>query len=69
MANFPQIQLRKNGGTLYMRIPLDFARANNLKAGDIVMPDLSTFKIIKQEDLAALHGEPVVVEAGLEPAE
>jgi antitoxin component of MazEF toxin-antitoxin module len=69
MANFPQIQLRKNGGTLYMRIPLDFVRANNLKAGDIVMPDLSTFRILRQEAMEALCEEPEAVEAGLEPAE
>jgi hypothetical protein len=64
MANFPQIQIRQNGGTLYMRIPLDFVRANNLRPGDIVIPDLSTFKIVRQEEVEALGREPEVV--GLE---
>jgi hypothetical protein len=63
MANFPQIRLRKNGATLYMRLPLDFVRDNNLRPGDWLVPDLSTFKIIRQEDLATLHQEPVMVAA------
>jgi antitoxin component of MazEF toxin-antitoxin module len=63
MANFPRIQVRKNGGSLYLRLPPDFIRANNLKPGDMIMPDLSTFKIIRQEEAEALRWEPAVVEA------
>jgi hypothetical protein len=63
MANFPQIQLRRNGATLYMRLPPDFVRANNLKPGDILMPDLSTFKIVRQEAVEALGREPEAVPA------
>jgi len=63
MANFPQIQVRKNGGSLYLRLPPDFIRANNIKPGDIIMPDLSTFRIFRQEEAEALPWEPAVVEA------
>jgi hypothetical protein len=69
MANFPQIQIRQNGGTLYMRIPLDFVRANNLRPGDIVIPDLSTFKIVRQEEVEALGQEPEVVGLEVTPVE
>jgi hypothetical protein len=63
MANFPHIRLRQNGRSLYMRVPPEFIRANNLKAGDIIMPDLNTFKIVRQDELETLCREPEVVPA------
>jgi hypothetical protein len=44
MANFPLIPVRKNGATLYMRLPPEFVRGNNIKPGDIIMPDLRTYQ-------------------------
>jgi hypothetical protein len=49
-----------------MRLPPEFVRANNLKVGDIIVPNLSTFRILRQEAVEALCE---AVEAGLEPAE
>jgi hypothetical protein len=63
----PTLRVLTVGHSLYVRLPLDFIRANNLKAGDMITPDLSTFKIIKQEDLATLSREPEAM--GLIPAE
>ena len=63
MANFPHIRVTKVGGTLYIRIPPDFIRANNLKAGDMIMPDLSTFRIVREEAVEALCEAPGGVEA------
>jgi hypothetical protein len=46
------VALRKNGRSLYMRIPVEFVHANRLKPGDFIVFDPVKFKIIKQTDLA-----------------
>jgi hypothetical protein len=56
--------LQVGQGSLYLRLPREFIRANNLRPGDMIVPDLSTFKIIKQEDLPTLGREPEVVSVG-----
>jgi hypothetical protein len=63
------IKVGGGNGSLYLKLPREWVRANNLKAGDMIMPDMNTFKIIRQEDMEALCEEPEAVEAGLEPAE
>jgi hypothetical protein len=73
MARFIPVKITKVGASLYIKLPREFVRANNLKAGDMLMPDLSTFKVIRPEDLATLDVELGKAEAavyeGLEPAE
>jgi hypothetical protein len=49
-----------------MRIPPDFIRANNLRPGDMIMPDLNTFRIIRQEAVEALCKDSGAVEAVVE---
>jgi hypothetical protein len=60
MARYITVRVIKVGGSLYFRLPREFTRANNLKAGDMLMPDLNSFRIVRQEDVEALPGEQVV---------
>ena len=66
MARFTPIKITRVGGSLFIRLPLEFVRANNLKAGDMLMPDLDTFKVVTPEEIA--EAEAAVYE-GLVPAE
>jgi hypothetical protein len=56
-----QITLRRIGGTLYFRVPVDFVRANSLSPGDslywIPGKDTVTLRVIKREVLAELFGK------------
>ena len=63
MARFIPVKITKVGASLYIKLPREFVRANNLKPGDILMPDLSTFKIVRQEAVEALGREPECLEA------
>jgi hypothetical protein len=66
MANSTPIRITRIGkgrGSFYLKLPREWVRANNLKPGDLIMPDLDTFKIIRHEDLPALSQEPEVVPA------
>jgi hypothetical protein len=64
MARFIPVRIVKVGQSLYFRLPREFIRANNLKPGDMLMPDLDTFKIVKPEDLAVLYEGLEVAPAG-----
>jgi antitoxin component of MazEF toxin-antitoxin module len=57
-------QLRKIGGSLFLRIPANFVRANDLKTGDYLVLDLAKVGIVKQTDFAEVMKPPA-----LEPAE
>jgi hypothetical protein len=56
-----QITLRRIGGTLYFRVPVNFVRENNLSPGDslywIPGKDTVTLRVIKREVLAELFGK------------
>ena len=56
-----QIALRRIGGTLYFRVPVNFVRENNLGPGDslywIPGRDTVTLRVIKAEVLAELFGK------------
>jgi hypothetical protein len=73
MARHTPVRITKVGGSLYIRLPREFTRANNLKPGDMLMPDFDTFRVVKPEDLATLDVELGKAEAtvyeGLVPAE
>jgi hypothetical protein len=53
------IPLRKVGGSLYMRVPVELIRANELKPGDYIR--LNELTIIKAASVAGL-GEKVMIE-------
>jgi hypothetical protein len=57
------VRITKIGGTLYIRVPPEFIHANDLKPGDMLMPDFTTFKIIRQKAVDALCEEPEVIPA------
>jgi hypothetical protein len=57
MARHTPIRLIKIGKSLYFRVPVNIVRANSLKAGDMIMPDFDTFKLVTPEDLATLNEE------------
>jgi hypothetical protein len=47
-------RLRRVGGSLYFRVPADFAKTNDLKVGDFAMWEpngTATFRIVKQDVL------------------
>jgi hypothetical protein len=49
------VTVRRISRSLYFRIPVGFARVNQLKAGDVVLLDPTKgFRIIHQEDFACL---------------
>jgi antitoxin component of MazEF toxin-antitoxin module len=58
-----EFRIRKVGGSLYLRIPVSFVRANDLEPGDYLMLDLNTVGIVRQTDFVEVM-KPV-----LEPAE
>jgi hypothetical protein len=62
LATLP-VRVTKIGGTLYIRVPPEFVHANDLKPGDMIVPDLSTFKIIRQKAVDALCEEPETIRA------
>jgi hypothetical protein len=51
----------------YLRLPQEFMKANNLRAGDSLIPDFTNFKIIRAENFhqpdPEFTIEPVVVPA------
>ena len=51
--------LRRVGASLYIRIPIEFVRANNLRPHDYLLLDSSKFKILRAEDFEVLGREPV----------
>jgi hypothetical protein len=57
------VRITKMGGTLYIRVPPEFVHANNLKPGDMLVPDFSTFKIIRQKAVDAPCEEPEAITA------
>ena len=57
MARYTPVRIIRVGGSLYIKLPREFVRANNLKPGDTLMPDFSTFKVLNPEDLATLESE------------
>jgi hypothetical protein len=66
MANSAPIRITRIGkgrGSFYLKLPREWVRANNLKPGDMIMPDLSTFRIVRQEDLPTLSQEPEAIPA------
>jgi hypothetical protein len=54
------LKIKKVGGSLDVRLPREFIRANKLEPGDYVLLDFSKFKILKAEDFALLGREPVL---------
>jgi antitoxin component of MazEF toxin-antitoxin module len=60
-----QTIIRKVGASLYIRVPLDWARAHRLKPGDSLVLDLSKqVKIIRRtEEYAVIGQEPEPVAA------
>jgi hypothetical protein len=56
--------LRQVGGSLYLRIPSDYVRENQLTPGDIVLwwPG-EKIRIVKQEKLASIVGQAEELEA------
>jgi len=57
MARNTPVRVTRVGGSLYIKLPREFVRANNLKPGDMLMPDISRFKVLNPEDLATLERE------------
>jgi antitoxin component of MazEF toxin-antitoxin module len=51
-------QLRRVGGSLDIRFPATFVRANDLKVGDYVIVDMSRLKILRAEDFELLGRKP-----------
>ena len=54
------ISIRKNGGSLYLRIPPELIRAHELKPGDYIV--LKELTVIKAARVVGL-GEKVMLEA------
>jgi hypothetical protein len=54
--------IRKNGGSLYLKIPPEFARDNKLEPGDSLLWDPGKTKIIKQGDFTK-----IALQAATEP--
>jgi hypothetical protein len=54
------IPIRRVGGSLYMKVPVELVHANGLKPGDFIM--LNEVTIIKAASVASL-GEKVMLEA------
>ena len=52
------IQIRKQGGSLYLRLPADFVHDNGLKLGDWILWEPENFKLLKQS----------TIDAAIEPA-
>jgi hypothetical protein len=44
--------LRQVGGSLFLKIPRDFVRSNQLTTGDYLVLDLNKVLVIKQTDFA-----------------
>jgi hypothetical protein len=48
------IELRKVGGSLYLRVPASFIRNNGLEDGDLILFEPEKFKFIKKSAMAEL---------------
>ena len=48
------IELRKVGGSLYLRVPAGFIRTNGLTDGDLMLFEPEKFKFIKKSAMAEL---------------
>jgi antitoxin component of MazEF toxin-antitoxin module len=57
MAKAKPLKLVRNGGSLNVRLPPEFKRANNLRPGDYVIVDLTKFKVLRMEDFELLGRE------------
>jgi hypothetical protein len=66
MEKIEEIPLRMVGNSIYLRVPRDFVRANQLRAGDVVLwnSESGNFRIVQ---LATLK-EPAVLREDLEAA-
>jgi hypothetical protein len=55
------VTVRRISRSLYFRVPASFAKANHLKAGDVIIMDpAKSFRIIRSEDFGLLGREPVL---------
>ena len=48
------VQIRKQGGSLYLRLPADFVHDNGLQQGDWILWEPENFKLLKQSTLDAV---------------
>jgi hypothetical protein len=51
------IELRKVGGSLYLRVPAGFIRTNGLTDGDLMLFEPEKFKFIKKSAIPQLEEE------------
>ena len=52
------IALRQVGGSLYLRVPAGFVRANKLRSGDYVVFDPARLKVLRPGDFALVGRDP-----------
>jgi hypothetical protein len=51
------LRARKIGGSWFLRLSLEFVRANNITEKDFLIVDVSKFKILRPEDFECLGRE------------
>ena len=53
------IELRKVGGSLYLRVPASFIHNNGLSDGDWILFEPEKFKFVRKEHFDSLAQDPV----------